>query len=77
MAKVRGAVIVDIETCKGCNLCVVACPQEVLGLNKEVNSKGYNYSYMVNPESCTGCTNCAVVCPDTCITVYRIKAVTA
>ncbi len=73
MAKVRGAVVVDNELCKGCNLCVVACPQNVLDLNKEVNSKGYHYSYMANPEACTGCTNCAMVCPDSCITVYRVN----
>jgi len=39
MAKARGAVVVDNEKCKGCNLCVVACPYGVLSLNKEVNSK--------------------------------------
>ena len=32
---------------KGCNLCVVSCPWDVLSLNKEANSKGYNYSYML------------------------------
>jgi 2-oxoglutarate ferredoxin oxidoreductase subunit delta len=73
MAKVKGAVVVDIEICKGCELCVEACPEGVLALNKEVNSRGYHYSYMENPDVCTGCTNCAVVCPDTCITVYRVK----
>lgn len=73
MAKLKGTVIVNIERCKGCNLCVVACPQDVLLLNKEANIKGYNYSYMVNPDECTGCTTCALVCPDACITVYRIK----
>lgn len=73
MAKVRGAVVVENELCKGCNLCVVACPQNVLALHKEVNSKGYHYSYMANPEACTGCTNCAMVCPDSCITVYRVN----
>ena len=73
MAKVKGAVVVDNERCKGCDLCVVACPQDVLELNNKVNSKGYHYSFMKNPEECTGCTNCAVVCPDTCITVYRMK----
>ena len=73
MAKLKGAVIVNVERCKGCNLCVVACPQDVLLLNKEANSKGYNYSYMENPEECTGCPTCALVCPDACITVYRIK----
>lgn len=73
MAKVKGAVVVDVEECKGCELCVVACPQNVLALNKKVNSKGYHFSYMENADACVGCTNCAVVCPDTCITVYRMK----
>ncbi|MFA9389165.1 MAG: ferredoxin family protein [Prolixibacteraceae bacterium] len=76
MAKARGAVVVENEVCKGCSLCVVACPQNVLSLHKEVNSKGYHYSFMSNPEECTGCTNCAVVCPDSCITVYRMKSTT-
>jgi 2-oxoglutarate ferredoxin oxidoreductase subunit delta len=73
MAKVRGAVEVDKEGCKGCNLCVEECPYDVLALHKEVNIRGYHYSYMVNPEACIGCANCALVCPDSCITVYRKK----
>ncbi len=74
MAKVKGAIKVDVEKCKGCSICVVACPQSVISLAKEVNGKGYNYAYMANPDECTGCTNCAVVCPDTVITVYRLKS---
>lgn len=74
MAKVHGAIVVDKEGCKGCGLCVEACPHAVLALSKEVNSRGYNYSYMEIPESCIGCANCAVICPDTCIAVYRVKA---
>lgn len=73
MAKIKGAVVVNIERCKGCNLCVVACPSHVLELNKETNSKGYNYSAMVNSEACVGCAACAYVCPDACITVYKVK----
>lgn len=73
MAKVRGAVVVDKEGCKGCGLCVEACPQSVLGLHKDVNSRGYHYSYMADPEACIGCSNCGYVCPDTCITIYRVK----
>lgn len=73
MAKMKGLIEVDIETCKGCSLCVEACPTEVIELADEVNGKGYNYAYMKNPDACTGCTNCSMVCPDSCITVYRKK----
>jgi 2-oxoglutarate ferredoxin oxidoreductase subunit delta len=45
----------------------------VLALNKDVNSRGYHYSYMANPEECIGCAHCGLVCPDTCITIYRVK----
>jgi 2-oxoglutarate ferredoxin oxidoreductase subunit delta len=74
MAKVRGAIVVDIEKCKGCELCVVACPTNGIKLAKEVNGKGYHYAYMELPEACTGCINCATVCPDSVITVYRVKS---
>jgi 2-oxoglutarate ferredoxin oxidoreductase subunit delta len=73
MAKVRGAIKVDVEKCKGCNLCVVACPSNVIALAREVNAKGYNYAYMAVPEACIGCANCGLVCPDSVIEVYKIK----
>lgn len=69
----KGAIVVDIEKCKGCGVCVANCPTDTIALHKEVNSKGYNYLYMANPDNCTGCTNCATVCPDAVITVYRVK----
>ncbi len=73
MAKVKGAVVVNEVTCKGCSLCVEACPTDVLKLSNEVNDKGYHFSFMNQPDACIGCSNCATVCPDSCITVYRIK----
>ena len=73
MAKVKGAIVVDTQGCKGCEVCVGACPSEVIGIAKEVNGKGYHYAYMKNPDECTGCANCAIVCPDGVISVYKLK----
>ena len=66
----RGSVTLSIETCKGCSLCVEACPQEILALSPEINTQGYHYAVLVK-DNCTGCINCALVCPDAVITVYR------
>ena len=71
MAK-RGDIVINMELCKGCGVCVPTCPQSVITLGPTVNKKGYNFLIKVN-NKCTGCTNCAVVCPDAVITVYREK----
>lgn len=74
MAKMKGAIVVNTERCKGCELCVVACPLNIIKLaDKMVNRRGYRYVEQVNADACTGCTSCAIVCPDGCITVYRTK----
>ncbi len=73
MAKVKGAIVVDIERCKGCGVCVPSCPTNVIELAEDVNGKGYHYAHMANPDDCIGCANCAMVCPDAVITVYRKK----
>lgn len=73
MAKIKGAVTIDEPRCKGCDLCVVACPVDVLSLQpKEVNDRGYHFAYMAHPDKCIGCGSCALVCPDACIEVYRV-----
>jgi len=64
--------VIDIQKCKGCRVCVPVCPNGVIELSSQVNKKGYNYLEMTN-DLCIGCTNCAVVCPDGVITVYRKK----
>ena len=67
---IRGTVLIQEELCKGCELCIVACPQESLGLSKKINKNGYRFAELVQ-QNCTGCINCALVCPETIITVYR------
>ncbi|MCF6270590.1 MAG: ferredoxin family protein [Melioribacteraceae bacterium] len=70
MAKVKGDIKIDIEKCKGCVICVEACPEDVIAMSNEVNQKGYLFAVKIE-DGCTGCTNCALVCPDAVITVYR------
>ena len=70
MASIKGDVHIELEKCKGCELCIVACPQDVLALAAEINKQGYRYAVLIK-DDCTGCVNCALVCPEAIITVYR------
>ncbi|MGA2172283.1 MAG: 4Fe-4S dicluster domain-containing protein [Sedimentisphaerales bacterium] len=65
-----GKIIIDVERCKGCTLCVTVCPHGVITLSEKSNSKGYFPAQATNP-GCTGCANCAIICPDCAIEVYR------
>ncbi len=71
---IKGTIVVDTERCKGCNLCVVACPKKVIEIDlSRVNHFGHSYAQPVRVDDCTGCASCGIVCPDACITVYRQK----
>ncbi len=61
---------IDIDRCKGCGLCVEACPKDCLELADEINQKGYFFSRQVEGETCCiKCGICALVCPDVAITL--------
>ena len=60
------------ERCKGCGLCVTACPKQIISLAKDrINQKGYHPAVVVEMDKCIGCASCAIMCPDTVITVER------
>ena len=62
----------NTDLCKGCGLCVDACPKQILFLNKKkINKKGH-YPVEVSAQSkCIGCAFCATMCPDCIITVEK------
>ena len=64
-------IVVDSEECKGCHVCVEACPPQVIGLSTELNRSGYHPTYYLG-SGCTGCGICYYVCPEPgAITVYK------
>ena len=69
----KGVLEIDKERCKGCGLCIAACPHDVLAFSDEFNSSGYRVVYAEVPEACQGCAFCALTCPDVAIEVYREK----
>ena len=63
-------VTIDKNHCKGCELCVKVCPQEILAMSKKIGIKGYFYAEMVDSSRCIGCRICAITCPDAAIEVH-------
>jgi len=90
MAK-RGKIEIDRELCKGCFLCIRACPLKLLEADTTLNASGSYPSRMVSPEKCEpassltttsgqvciACGNCYEVCPDVCIRVFELEGAEA
>ena len=73
MAKMKGAIVVDTERCKGCQLCIIACPQKVIALANKVNLHGYPYVEAVNEEACVGCASCDATAISAILLLRRVK----
>ena len=68
----KGKVTINEVICKGCGLCVDACPKGCLAIAQDtINKKGYSPAVMVNADACIGCAFCATMCPDCIITVEK------
>ena len=65
----KGTVTIDTEICKGCELCIAACPPQVLTMSTALNHIGYRYPELAS--GCTGCAACQLVCPDFVFEVFR------
>ncbi len=66
----RPTVRINKNRCKGCFLCVVNCPHDLIKVSKALNIKGTHYAEFSGGK-CTSCAMCAVICPESVIEVYR------
>lgn len=66
-----GQLRVDTNECKGCGLCIEACPPKVIRMDEALNPYGYRTA-RYEGAGCTGCGICFLVCPEPgAITVLR------
>ena len=71
----RVTITMDQQKCKGCSLCVQACPKKLLSPSTALNSLGY-FPVKVKDQKligCIGCLSCAIVCPDSVFEISRHK----
>ena len=68
-------IIIREERCKGCLLCTLVCPVDMLEQSDSPNRQGYKVIKVKNQDMsvCKGCGFCAEICPDEVFTVYRSK----
>jgi 2-oxoglutarate ferredoxin oxidoreductase subunit delta len=70
----RGKVMISIEECKGCGLCVESCPPKCLFLAPDLSAYGVHPARYTG-QDCTGCGICFYCCPEPgAVTVYRLLA---
>ena len=63
---------INEERCKGCGLCVRACPKKILQISKtKLNAKGYHPAEMTDIEACIACASCARTGPDVVIHIEK------
>lgn len=69
----HGYIVIDEQRCKGCDLCIPACPVDIIvkaGLRR-INLSGRIPVEVTDMTRCIACNLCATVCPDQAIDVFR------
>lgn len=71
MSAIMERVVFREDRCKGCEVCISVCPQDIIALSDHINKLGYRPATVADQAACTSCGLCARVCPDAVISVYR------
>ena len=66
-----GKPVISDKLCKGCGLCIEACPKKILQPDTKMNENGYYPAICIDESACIACAICARCCPDIAISIYR------
>jgi len=71
--KQMGYIVVHGQRCKGCDLCIPACPVDIIVKcgPGDVNLMGWIPVEVTDMTRCIACSLCSIVCPDQAIDVFR------
>ncbi|MFH1283153.1 MAG: 4Fe-4S binding protein [bacterium] len=64
-------IIIDENRCKGCQLCIIECPNDCIEMSLDLNPSGHHTAKLKHGARCNGCGLCFQICPDCCIEVYK------
>lgn len=62
-------IVIQSQLCKGCELCVTFCPEQILEMGEELNTKSYHYPHALADKEadCKQCRYCERICPELAI----------
>jgi len=59
-----GELYIIADRCKECGFCIEFCPNGVLGVSGDFNSKGHHPPKVKPNYECNNCGICEVICPE-------------
>lgn len=60
--------VLRVDWCKSCGICMEICQREVLGAEEVTNKV-----ILLAPERCNGCGLCEIACPDYVFTLKELE----
>lgn len=70
--KIEGEVVWDETRCDACQVCVEACPEECITVEREIESDKLPGEVDIDQKMCCTCTWCSRSCPTEAITVEKL-----